>query len=95
MEKANLSRAAHRYMCSWTRRNFDVKLSQEENWERAEAAWNHLSPEMHGYLIILSDREVRHMDTIRQGLLATLASCQGTQTIKELFEKAICGVDYK
>lgn len=94
-ERGDFSRAAYRHMCAWIQNNFDPKLSPEENWTRAEAAWDDLSPETQAHLFIMSDKEVQCGDDIRQGLLATLASYQGIRTIKELFETAICCVNYK
>jgi hypothetical protein len=94
-ERGNLSRAAYRHMCGWIQNKFDPKLSPEENWSMAEAAWDNLSPEMQGHLHILSLKEVQNGDDIRQGLLATLASYQGGRFIKGLFESAIRCVNYK
>ena len=94
-ERGNLSRAAYRHMCAWIQSNFDKKLSPEENWTKAEAAWDNLSPELQGHLYIMSDKEVQNGDDIRQGLLATLASYQGFRAIKDLFETAIRCVNYK
>ena len=94
-ERGNLSRAAYRHMCAWIQNNFDKKLSPCENWSMAEAAWDNLSPELQGHLHIMSRKEVQNGDDIRQGLLATLASYQGSRVIKDLFETAIRCVDYK
>lgn len=94
-ERGHLSRAAYRHMCSWIQRNFDPDASPDENWARAEASWDGLSPETQAHLVILSDREVQCGDDIRQGLLATLADYQGLRNIKELFKSAICCVNYK
>ncbi len=94
-ERGHLSRAAYHHMAAWIQRNFDTKLSPDENWERAEASWDDLSPETQAHLFIMSNREVQCGDDIRQGLLATLASYQGIRTIKELFESAIRCVNYK
>lgn len=93
-ERGHLSRAAYRFMAGWIEKNFDPKLSPEENWERADKAWDDLNPEFQGHLFILSDMEVRNGDDIRQGLLATLASYQGVRYIKDLFETAIRCVNY-
>ena len=94
-ERGNLSRAAYRYMCGWIQSKFDPKLSPGENWAKAEASWDNLSPELQGHLHIMSDHEVQNGDDIRQGLLATLASYQGVSFIKDLFESAIRCVNYK
>jgi hypothetical protein len=94
-ERGNLSRAAYRHMCAWIQGNFDPKLSPEENWAMAQAAWDSLTPELQGHLHIMSSKEVQNGDDIRQGLLATLTSYQGAPFIKDLFESAIRCVDYK
>lgn len=93
-ERGHLSRAAYRFMTSWIEKNFDPELSPDENWDRAEEAWDDLSPELQAHLFILSNKEVQCGDDIRQGLLATLASYQGVRAIKELFETAIRCVNY-
>jgi hypothetical protein len=82
-------------MCAWIQSNFDKKLSPEENWLKAEAAWDALSPEMQAHLFLMSAKEVQNGDDIRQGLLATLASYQGARFIKDLFDTAIRCVNYK
>lgn len=61
----------------------------------AKASWDNLSPELQGHLHIMSRKEVQNGDDIRQGLLATLTSYQGSRFIKDLFETAIRHVDYK
>jgi len=60
----------------------------------AEGAWNALAPETQAHLFILSRREVQSGDDIREGLLATLHSYQGSRNIKKLFEEAIGHVEY-
>lgn len=95
MERGDLSRAAYRHMCGWIQTKFDPKLSTEENWAMAKASWDNLSPELQGHLHIMSRKEVQNGDDIRQGLLATLTSYQGSRFIKDLFETAIRHVDYK
>lgn len=94
-ERGNLSRAAYRHMCGWIQNKFNPKLSPEENWSNAEAAWDALTPEMQAHLYIMSDKEVQNGDDIRQGLLATLTSYQGARFIKDLFGSAIRCVNYK
>lgn len=93
-ERDHLSRAAYRHMCTWIQNNFNEELSPDENWARAEASWDSLSPETQAHLFILSDKEVQNGDDIRQGLLATLASYHGVRAIKDLFESAIRCVNY-
>jgi hypothetical protein len=76
-----------------TRYNNDPKLSPSENFQKARASWDALSPELKGHLIILSDKEVQNFTDIRQGLLATLNDYQGSKSIKKLFEDAIKSVE--
>jgi len=92
VKEESRSRASYQYMAKWIVENFDPKLGPDENWDRADKAWNNLSPELKGYLMILSDMEVQSTADIRQGLLATLSGYQGTPIIKALFEDAIKSV---
>jgi hypothetical protein len=88
-------RAAYKHMCDWASSNFASKFSgdPETFWAEAERSWTCLSPEVQGLLLTLQVKEEQMVKDIRLGLLATLASYQGTKTVKERFAKAIRGVE--
>ena len=65
------------------------EISPEENWQRAEAEWDALTPEMQAHLWSLSHQEEQCCEDIRQGLLATLHEYRGFRFVKELFADAI------
>jgi len=92
-ERAPLSRAAYKHMCVWAIANFNSKLKPEELWERAEAAWNDLTPETQGLLIALQAKEEQMVKDIRTGLLATLSGYQGIKSIKDRFAEAIRSIE--
>ena len=93
-------RAAYKHMCDWASSNFPswVQRTQlrdpEAFWAEAERSWTSLSPEVQGLLMTLQVKEEQMVKDIRLGLLATLASYQGTKTVKERFAEAIRGVEW-
>lgn len=88
-ERGTTPRPAYMHMVSYIQKNFDNLLSPQKNWEKAEAAWDALGPEVQGHLFIMSAQEERCADDIRLGLLATLAEYRGFTFVKKLFEEAI------
>ena len=94
-ERARHSRAAYKYMCSRIEENHLPELTPEQNWQKALEAWELLTPEMQGHLMVLSDKEVQNGRDIREGLLATLHGYQGFAKIKKLFEQAIRCVQFE
>ena len=91
-------RVAYKHMCAWATTNFTswVQRTQlwdpETFWAEAERSWTSLSPETQGLLLTLQVKEEQMVKDIRLGLLATLASYQGTKTVKDMFAEAIRGV---
>jgi hypothetical protein len=88
-ERENLSRAAYKHMICWIKTNFDSKLSFGENWSKAEAAWDALTPENKMLLWSLSNQEDQCAQDICTGLLATLSEYQGLTHVKKAFNGAI------
>lgn len=88
-ERGDLSRAAYKHMCGWIRKNLDATLDFDENWKRAEAAWDALTPEQQALLWSLSVQEHQSAQDLCTGLLATLSGYQGVAHVKEAFREAI------
>ena len=88
-ERGNLSRAAYKYMTHWVQTNFNSKCVPEELWERAERAWDGLSPENQMALWSLSVQEQQNAQDICTGLLATLSGYQGLTVVKQAFKEAL------
>lgn len=88
-------RVAYKHMCAWATSNFTSKFNgdPETFWAEAEMSWASLSPETQGLLLTLQVKEEQMVKDIRLGLLATLASYQGTKTVKDMFAEAIRGVE--
>jgi hypothetical protein len=91
-EREHLSRAAYKHMSEWVRLNFDSKLTYEENWSKADAAWEALTPEHKMLLWSMSQQESQNASDICTGLLATLESYQGLRVVKNMFKDAITSV---
>ena len=91
-ERGDLSRAAYKHMTGWTQANFNENLSPEENWAKADRAWETLTPEHKMLLWSLSVQESQNSLDICSGLLATLASYQGLSSVKNAFKDAINAV---
>ena len=88
-ERDSLSRAVYSYMIQWIQ---DTKSPVDDPgtmWIEAEQAWNALSPEIHGTLISLADKESRQARDIRDGLLATLHDYQGVKRVKDTYAECI------
>ena len=89
-ERDNLSRASYDYMINWIQKNKDpVDDDVDAMWSEAEEAWKSLSPEVHGLLMSIADKERQQNKDIHDGLLATLQSYQGVKHVKDAFETAI------
>jgi hypothetical protein len=87
-----LSRAAYKHMCACVKEFWTPDMDPEVAWEKADAAWNALTPEHQMLLWSLSDEEIQNAQDICTGLLATLASYQGLAPVKRAFSNAIRGV---
>lgn len=91
-EKGDFSRVTYRHMIGWIQANFDSKLSIEENWARAEEAWDTLTPEHQMLLWSLGNQESQCAQDICTGLLATLSEYKGLTMVKKTFHNAIKNV---
>jgi hypothetical protein len=91
-ERGDLSRAAYKHMTGWTQANFNENLSPEENWAKADRAWEALTPEHKMLLWSMSVQESQNSRDICSGLLATLSSYQGLTSVKNAFRDAINAV---
>jgi hypothetical protein len=88
-EKENFSRVCYKHMIGWIKTNFDPKLSPEENWAEAEAAWDALTPDHKMLLWSLRNQETQCAQDICTGLWATLSEYQGLSHVKKVFYNAI------
>jgi hypothetical protein len=88
-ERGDFSRAAYKFISKKVFEKYFSEISPEENWKRAEAEWDALTPEMQAHLWSLSRQEEQCGEDIRQGLLATLNEYRGFKFIKDLFADAI------
>ena len=91
-ERGNLSRAAYKHMCAWTKTHWNPELDPETVWKKAEAAWDALTPDQQMLLWSLSIQEHQNAQDICTGLLATLAGYQGVENVKKAFHDAIKSV---
>ena len=91
-ERGDLSRAAYNHMTGWTQANFNENLSPEENWAKADRAWEALTSEHKMLLWSMSVQESQNSRDICHGLLATLSSYQGMSSVKNAFRDAINAV---
>lgn len=91
-ERGDLSRAAYKHMTGWIQTNFNENLSPEENWAKADRAWESLTSEHKMLLWSMSVQESQNSRDICSGLLATLSSYQGMSSVKNAFRDAINAV---
>jgi Rad3-related DNA helicase len=73
------------YMSLWIEQHKDIENVEE----KAQEAWDALSPEIQALMITIRERERQQNQDIHDGLLATLHDYQGAKNIKKAFEKAI------
>ena len=88
-ERENFSRAAYNYMINWIQKNKNPSDDVDAMWKEAEEAWDSLSPDMHGLLLTIAEKERQQNKDIHDGLLATLHSYQGVKHVKDSFVTAI------
>lgn len=91
-ERGNLSRPAYKHMCLWLKDNFVPELSPSENWDKAEEAWDAMSPENQMYLWSMYTRELQQAEDTCTLLLSVLTKSRAVDYIKQKFEEAIRGV---
>jgi len=88
-ERDSLNRAAYQYMIHWIQDSKSPDDDPGTSWLEAEKAWNALSPEMQGMLIIITNKEKQQARDIRDGLLATLHGYQGVKRVKDTYAECI------
>jgi len=88
-ERGKYSRATYDYMINWIQKNKEPSDEIDSMWLEAETAWTKLSPEVHGLLVTIAEKERQQNKDIHDGLLATLHSYQGVKHIKDAFATAI------
>ena len=87
-----LSRAAYKHMCAWVRTHWTPDADPDDLWDRAEQAWDSLSPEQQAYLWAMSHQEEQNAQDLCTALLAHLAEYRGLENVKKAFYAAIKGV---
>jgi len=92
-ERENFSRACYKFMTNWVEKNTEPDLENpEENWTKAEQAWDVLSEAEKGQLFYEVLMEQQNAKDLCQGLLANLSFYQGLKHVKKAFEYAIKSV---
>jgi hypothetical protein len=86
-ERGDLSRAAYQHMCSHVKLNFDSKLTPEENWAKAEAAWDSLTYNEQMHLWNLSFQDEKQVQSICENILVLIQGSR--ECIQSIFIRAI------
>ena len=87
-----LSRAAYKHMCAWVRTHWTPDADPDDLWDRAEQAWDALSPEQQAYLWTMSHQEEQNAQDLCTALLAHLSEYRGLENVKRAFYGAIRSV---
>ena len=87
-----LSRAAYKHMCAWVKTHWGPDADPDDLWDRAEQAWDALSPDQQAYLWTMSRQEEQNAQDLCTALLAHLAEYRGLENVKRAFYGAIKGV---
>lgn len=88
-EREHFSLATYTYMINWVQRNKNPYDDVDIIWKEAEQAWDALSPDVHGLLLTIAEKERQQNKDIHDGLLATLCDYQGSKRVKDSFVNAI------
>jgi len=91
-ERGDLSRGAYKHMCACVKEFWDAGTPPDILWQKAEAAWDALTPEQQMLIWSLSVQEKQNAQDICTGLLATLMNYQGLISVKKAFQVAIKSV---
>ena len=87
-----LSRAVYKHMCAWVKTHWTPDADPDDLWDRAEQAWDALSPEQQAFLWSASRQEEQNAQDLCTALLAHLAEYRGLENVKKAFYVAIRGV---
>ena len=87
-----LSRAAYKHMCAWVKTHWTPDADPDDLWDRAEQAWDALSPDQQAYLWTMSHQEEQNAQDLCTALLAHLSEYRGLENVKRAFYGAIRSV---
>lgn len=91
-QESVLSRAAYKHMCAWVKTHWKAGDDPDALWERAEAAWDALTPNEQMYMWSIVHQEEQNAQDLCTALLAHLSEYRGFTNVKEAFYSAIRGV---
>ena len=90
--EVTLSRAAYKHMCAWVKTHWTPDADPDDLWDRAEQAWDSLTPTEQAFLWSVSRQEEQNAQDLCTALLAHLAEYRGLENVKKAFYAAIKGV---
>ena len=90
--EVTLSRAAYKHMCAWVKTHWTPDADPDDLWDRAEQAWDALSPDQQAYLWTMSHQEEQNAQDLCTALLAHLSEYRGLENVKRAFYGAIRSV---
>ena len=90
--EVTLSRAAYKHMCAWVKTHWTPDADPDDLWDRAEQAWDSLTPTEQAFLWSVSRQEEQNAQDLCTALLAHLAEYRGLENVKRAFYGAIRSV---